>query len=76
MPSEKELAQSGYFGFHAPQEDAAVKYGAVPAEDKAAKPKSKKGYPKHSGGGWYTLSSGEKVHGKKAAAKAEAKLGG
>lgn len=32
-------------------------------------------YPKHTGGGWYELSNGEKVKGKDEAAAAEAKLG-
>lgn len=32
-------------------------------------------YPKHTGGGWYELSNGEKVQGKEEAAAAEKKLG-
>lgn len=32
---------------------------------------SKEAYPKHTGGGWYELSSGEKVQGKKEAQKLE-----
>lgn len=31
-------------------------------------------YPKHTGGGWYELSNGEKVHGKEEAVKAEETL--
>ena len=31
-------------------------------------------FPKHTGGGWYELSSGEKVQGKEDAEKAESKL--
>jgi uncharacterized protein YwgA len=33
-----------------------------------------KDYPKHTGGGWYELSNGEKVQGKEEADKAEAAL--
>lgn len=32
-------------------------------------------YPKHTGGGWYELSNGEKVQGKDEAIAAEKKLG-
>ncbi len=32
-------------------------------------------YPRHTGGGWYELSSGEKVKGKDAAAAAQKQLG-
>lgn len=32
-------------------------------------------YPKATGGGWYELSSGEKIQGEKEAIKAERKLG-
>lgn len=32
-------------------------------------------YPKHTGGGWYELSDGSKVQGKKEATAAEKKLG-
>ena len=38
------------------------------AEEVAAK------YPKHTGGGWYELSNGEKVQGKEDAEEAQAKL--
>lgn len=31
-------------------------------------------FPKHTGGGWYELSNGEKVQGQEAAETAEAKL--
>ena len=31
-------------------------------------------YPKHTGGGWYELSNGEKVQGKEDAEEAQAKL--
>lgn len=31
-------------------------------------------FPKHTGGGWYKLSNGEKVKGKEAAQKAESEL--
>lgn len=31
-------------------------------------------FPKHTGGGWYELSNGDKVQGKEDAEKAEAKL--
>lgn len=33
-------------------------------------------YPTHTGGGWYTLSNGERVRGKDNATEAEAQLGG
>jgi hypothetical protein len=33
-------------------------------------------HPRHVGGGWYVLSSGDRVQGKEAAEKAEASLGG
>lgn len=33
-------------------------------------------YPRHTGGGWYTLSNGERVRGKDAATQAEAQLDG
>ncbi|MFD2705461.1 hypothetical protein [Salibacterium lacus] len=33
-------------------------------------------YPKHAGGGYYKLSNGEKVNGKKEAEKAQAELDG
>ena len=32
-------------------------------------------FPKHSGGGWYELSNGEKVHGKEKAEEAEREVG-
>jgi hypothetical protein len=41
-------------------------------------PESKKEtnvYPKHTGGGWYELSNGEKVQGKEEAIKSEKELG-
>lgn len=34
------------------------------------------GFPKHTGGGWYELSNGQKVQGKEAAKEAEAALSG
>ena len=42
----------------------------------AMRPKAepKKIYPKHTGGGWYELSNGEKVQGKDNAIQAEKEL--
>lgn len=46
----------------------ATRYGLVAGTDPSD-------YPKHTGGGWYELSSGEKVKGKDAAAAAQKQLG-
>jgi hypothetical protein len=46
-----------------------------PAETMTREPKVERGaWPKHTGGGWYELSSGEKVQGKAEARKAQAQV--
>ena len=45
-------------------------------EEKSKQPPSNDSeFPKHSGGGWYELSNGEKVHGKEKAEEAEREVG-
>ena len=56
----------GVAGKRIPMADA-IKYGLVEGTDPDT-------YPKHTGGGWYQLSSGEKVKGKDPAQAAEKQL--
>lgn len=44
-------------------------------EVKADNPPKLPEWPKHTGGGWYELSNGEKVQGKEEAVEAQAQLG-
>ena len=53
-------------------EQAAINFGLVKGKKKAASENSDGEFPHHTGGGWYLLSNGEKVHGKVAAKEAEA----
>ncbi len=62
----RELAQSGY---HVTSEVVNFDVGGKPQPEGL-----KQTYPIHAGGGWYTLSNGEKVQGKEAAEEAEAAL--
>lgn len=64
--SEGGVALLGVAGKRIPMADA-IKYGLVEGSNPAD-------YPQHTGGGWYQLSSGEKVKGKDAAAAAEKQL--
>ena len=63
----REMANAGYRVL-----DIEADYEYAPAS--TAAPEATDEFPKHTGGGWYELSNGEKVQGKTEALEAEAAL--